>query len=376
MPRRKSRAAAVLAVLLAILLLASAILVSPLGRQLLSGISGNSYPAQATIVLHRTLTIDVGSGDIDYSIDLPVPVDVRSGDDLAQDVSLVEEEPVAEHLEKYGQEWLEWSGPLDGAASFDVEYRATVHTLTWDISKEDSGLSSDIPQSLADIQTGDEWEVLDRDGDPTGEYMIWPDNPTIRTLSASLTSPEATVYENAGSIYGYMRDNFVYSAVPGSEPKTCIETLADQEGDCDDQSMLFVSLLRAADIPSWLAFGFLYDGVRDVWGAHAWAEVYVPLADGTGANVTVDVVNGEFLVRNCNRLQEWAGDGNGEHLADYYHTLVYNYTLAGQHSSAPVVSLDDSSIGTFDASEEMVHACIGWPIAAGSSAPASPRKVF
>ena len=71
------------------------------------------------------------------------------------------------------------------------------------------------------------------------------------------------------------RANVAYQTLSGSEPKSCLRTLADGTGDCDDQSILLISLCRASDIPSWLAFGILYDQVNAQWGPHAWAEVYL-----------------------------------------------------------------------------------------------------
>jgi len=149
-----------------------------------------------------------------------------------------------------------------------------------------------------------------------------------------------------------------YQTVSGSEPKSCLETLEDGTGDCDDQSILLISLLRAAGIPSWLAFGVLYDGGNDAWGAHAWAEVYMPLADGNGGSVVIDVVNSEFLVRNCNRLEEWKSDGIGDHLSDYYHILSYNYTLANPHQLPPSVDISDDYTGDYEGSASKVYVAL------------------
>ncbi len=125
-------------------------------------------------------------------------------------------------------------------------------------------------------------------------------------------------------------------------------------------------MCRAVGIPSWLAFGALYDTYLGDWGPHAWAEIYVPLASGGGEAVTVDIANGEFLVRNCNRYQEWESDGDGQHLEDYYHTIIYNwedYTqthpnwmLVHPDWTRPTVLLGESFTGVYAASSETVRA--------------------
>jgi hypothetical protein len=132
--------------------------------------------------------------------------------------------------------------------------------------------------------------------------------------------------------------------------------------------------LRAAGIPAWLAFGVLYDDVRGEWGAHAWAEVYMPLSAGTGGSVVVDVVNSEFLVRNCNRLEEWKSDGDGEHLSDYYHLLSYNYTLDPSGQQPPVVMLGDSFSGDYWASEDVVRLSFATQVGLGMAVRSDCRR--
>jgi hypothetical protein len=374
-PRGRRNAAKALALLIVLMLLLSAILFSPAGKMMLHGLTGGSYPSSSEFVLKRTISIHVQSGKVEYACDLPVPRDIPGSDGLIQDVISVTESPPADHAEKHGYDWMAWSGTEEGTAVIEVEYSARVSTVVWDMDSGNSGMAADIPGTL-DEQCDDEWEILDQDGDPTGEYMIWPSNPDIQAISADLTSPGRTVYENVRSVYDFMRDNFEYRALPDSGPKACLDTLEDRDGDCDDQSLLLITLLRAAGIPSWLSFGVLYDDARGQWGAHAWAEVYMPLDDGTGGSVTVDVVNSEFLVRNCNRLEEWKSDGSGEHLGDYYHTLTYNYTLSGPHQQPPDVTLADEYEGEYEASSDRVHAFIGVVMAACASPSQASRKVF
>lgn len=381
--RKKNRGwGKVLAVILILLLLLSILLYTPMGKNFLSSLNGESYSESSSFILERKLVIDISSGDVNYLCDIPIPEGfVGSSDSPVQIISETSFSAGAEEFEKYGQGWVQWAGSEGDQVTLTATFEANVRTVIWDMGAENSGTAADIPDALFDQQGGNEWEVLNAQDQPTGEFKIWPDNPEIISLADELSSDGATVYENVEAVYGYLRDNLEYQAISGSEPKSCTETLEDGTGDCDDQSILLISLLRSMGIPAWLAFGVLYDEVRDEWGPHAWAEVYMPYADSGGEAMAIDIVNDEFLVRNCNRLEEWKSDGNGDHLSDYYHLLSYNYTVTGPHGSIPDVSLEDTFTGDYTDSDAKVYAkLVAESIQAGFSAvfrgALVPRKVF
>ncbi|MDD4308599.1 MAG: transglutaminase-like domain-containing protein [Thermoplasmata archaeon] len=380
--RRKNRGLGkVLAVILILLLLLSVLLYTPIGKNFLSSLNGESYSESSSFILERKLVIDISSGEINYLCDIPVPESFGPSDSPIQEVSETSFSAGAEEFEKYGQGWVQWSGSDGSQVIMTATFGANVRTVIWDMDAENSGTAADIPGTLVDLQCGNEWAVLNAQDQPTGEFKIWPDNPEIISLADELSSEGATVYENVQAVYGYLRDNLEYQAISGSEPKSCTETLEDGTGDCDDQSILLISLLRSIGIPAWLAFGVLYDGVRDEWGPHAWAEVYMPYADSGGEAMAIDIVNDEFLIRNCNRLEEWKSDGNGDHLSDYYHLLSYNYTVTGPHGSIPDVSLEDTFRGDYTDSDAKVYAKlvsedIRAELITAFRGTLAPRKVF
>jgi transglutaminase-like putative cysteine protease len=61
---------------------------------------------------------------------------------------------------------------------------------------------------------------------------------------------------------------------------SAVEILRDRQGDCSEHATLFVALCRAAGIPARRCSGYV--SVGELWGAHAWAEVW------TGAWIGVD----------------------------------------------------------------------------------------
>jgi len=108
----------------------------------------------------------------------------------------------------------------------------------------------------------------------------------LTTLAASLTADSTTRYEKALAIQTYLRDPLAFqydtSVAPTSEDM--VSAFLDQRrGYCVHYATTMVMLLRAADIPSRLAVGFLPgdhdgDGGYVVHGddAHTWPEVFFP----------------------------------------------------------------------------------------------------
>ncbi|KYK30487.1 MAG: hypothetical protein AYK23_04540 [Candidatus Proteinoplasmatales archaeon SG8-5] len=351
-PKRRRSIGGIL-VPLAVLIVILVLLFSPLGDILFSNMFGSRYPAYADFTVIRTMNLYVSNGEIEYTLDIPKPVSTTGSSGPVQVVESVVPTPSATELTEYGTTWMIWSGTTTQNVAVQVTYDMTVYTQIWDITTEDSGAQGDIPQSLIDSQTGDEWAILSGSGSSTGQYRIWPSNPQIGNLAASITTPGAPVIDNVRAIYDYLRSALSYSTGSGGSPKGCLQTLSDGMGDCDDQSIVFCSLCRAAGIPAWLVFGGLYDGSTYSWGGHAWAEVYIPLASGGGEEVTVDIVNGEFLVRNCNRFQEWESDGVSEHLSEYYYLL--SHVPTGGYPDLSVSFVEDYT-GAYTVSSESV----GW----------------
>ncbi len=307
-----------------------------------------AFPSKATFTIERDISI---SGIGSYTLDMPPPFDI----DPAQKVIDKSYSPQPASGTRYGVEWNVWKGsltPSHRSESIRMTYTISTETLVWKM--DSSGDTSQIPQQIRDDFLGDEWvlkandtslDTTDRDGDGQPDVMVQPAAPEISSLAHRIADKEPDVYSKAKAIYNYMIDNFRYSTAQeisydnqkyGGLPKHALATLRDGWGDCDEQSMLYISLLRAVGIPARLELGALYDKSTDTWGGHAWAMVYIPPENGSAGPYwyNVDVVNSEFLVRDCNRMTTYIDDGNGAHLDDYYHIFI----------SASDISFHDSLI--------------------------------
>ena len=244
------------------------------------------------------------------------------------------------------QEFMRWEEQnFRGTLVISITYSISTMTFVWDMSEEDSGTVNDIPQEIKDQYLNNEWKIDydqdneldaqdDIDDDGAWDYLIEVSDPGIEDRAYELTSWTTNVYSQVKSIYDYLTspDNLNYVTTSAKTiPQDCASTLRLLKGDCDDYSILFVSLARAAGIPSWLELGVIYDPDNGKWGAHAWAKICIPFTDGTYTIATVDIVNQEFLVHDAYRFTEWIDTGGDilvegkfvNNLEYYYHSFSY-----------------------------------------------------
>jgi hypothetical protein len=184
-------------------------------------------------------------------------------------------------------------------------------TTVWELTDALVGTTADVPQDLRDRYLDREWKI-----DPT--------SPTVRQLAEQVTDSSKSYLQQLKDLYKYLLcPPYSYLAGGDFAPQSPEETVELTTGDCDDFSVLFISMARYLGIPSWLELGLLYDEIRGAWGPHGWATVYIPLKSGGGVNVTVDVVNKLFLIRDPYHFSDWTADGDAQHLQSYYTIMTY-----------------------------------------------------
>ncbi len=266
----------------------------------------------------------------------------ENGDDfLLQDVQDVDVQPEPNNgypdFNKLEQEIMLWSeeDTLDDA-NYEATYTIRTRFYEWEFDEEESGVIADIPTRLKQQYNHDEWvidddrdgildqdEDIDRDGE--WDYRIEMSSPSIQRLASNLADGKTNVYLVVKSFYDYLTSSDNLNYIPSSDglPKDCITTLNRKSGDCDDYSILFVSLCRAVDIPAWLELGVLYDRQAQRWGGHGWAKVAIPFEGGT-TYATIDIVNKHFLFHDPYRFIEWVDNGGDITVTEYGETKTVN----------------------------------------------------
>ena len=306
------------------------------------------YPAESEFSVDRVIAFQAGNQK-KYSIDMTKARDLYIGGRKVQSIEGVSLSPQGYVTvpDRYSWDWLYWNGTLGAGKKITVIASYTVKNTLWQWNPDIAslGTAGNVDSSMKGSRLTDEWQLsddsgapADRDTDGRPDVMIEPSSPVIRNLSESITknATSANGYDVVKSIYSYIVRNIKYKDSSG-EPKHALWTLRTLSGDCDEQTALFLSLVRAAGFPCWFSFGALYDPSQNVWGGHAWAVVYVPYIDGTGVNVTVDTTNREFAARDTFHLTSWEdASANATALTDYYTYLTYEPSdEPGQSESKP-----------------------------------------
>ena len=308
-------------------------------------------PARVEYTILREETITAERTPIDYSFKTYYPPDIPDENSNStghiQDIRELETDPPPSGNDGPGSPLIWEKSRFLGTDTIRITYSVVSHTVKWDIGAGDSGSvedlgSGDVPAGyLADQWAEDENvdgkpEDRDRDGVPDS-YKIEPSNAEIYSKAKEVVGNETNVYNMAYRLYRFMtRDgDFSYALGRQGTPSRAIDTFRSRRGDCDDQSILFISMLRSLGIPAWLEIGLLYDQPKNEWFGHAWTNVYIPLSNGDHEVVAVDIVNEQFLFRTCNHLTDWTDDGVGgyysggkwvkSHLSDYYNFFTYHF---------------------------------------------------
>ena len=116
------------------------------------------------------------------------------------------------------------------------------------------------------------------------EPLIQSDEPRVQALARQIVGGERDPARAARLIADWVAHQVARQAgagVPGA-----VQVLGQRRGDCNEHTVLYVALARAAGIPARTVAGLLYVGGRFYY--HAWAEVYL------GDWVAVDPTFGQF----------------------------------------------------------------------------------
>ena len=293
-----------------------------------------NIPESIELTMVRNFTIYLqDEGYSDYSLVISKPEDrptwPQQGENSWQSITDFKTNPDY-NVNEAGR--MEWANRIEGQDRdyIEIEYKVKINTLRPDLTPEDSGTVEDIPEGY-DIYLQDEW-------------LIEPSSSDITNLSNQLSNgTEGNVIKILQNMYNYITYNYTYKQ--SSIPKSCDETMENMFGDCDDFSILFASIARAAGIPAWLELGripaFIDNragcDLRD-WGGHAWVNTVVPLKEGGFAVVNIDLANSYFMWMPAYRISDWVDDGNGDNLYSYYYLFSSKGTAKATYLENSYVS--------------------------------------
>ena len=161
--------------------------------------------------------------------------------------------------------------------SFSIEYQ--IESSSKDrpsFSMEEADGFGAIPSSLVFGYTGH-----------TESFTV--DDPTIIDLAQRASKGDETVLGTVANLLEYVTQNTTYCNF--ETPRYPLDTLSDNLGDCDDQSILLISMARSLGIPAYLKVGVIIhpnivdsdtsweghlENEADGIGWHGWVMIYIP----------------------------------------------------------------------------------------------------
>lgn len=114
--------------------------------------------------------------------------------------------------------------------------------------------------------------------------FLQADHPDIRTLAVKILSGETNSFRAAVKI-----KDWVYQEIakqPTVSIPNALEVLRTKKGDCNEHTVLFNALARAAGIPAKTVVGIVY--LRGAFYYHAWSEIWL------GEWISIDSVLNQF----------------------------------------------------------------------------------
>jgi len=138
--------------------------------------------------------------------------------------------------------------------------------------------------------------VINDMGNYLSEATYWEVNdPQIKAKAVEIAGTEDNVFLLSQKLYDYVIGKIDYSKVKRfglNERQGALNTLNGSAAVCMEYSDLYLTLARAAGIPTRAVFGYGYDSKiqNDLQEAHQWVEVFMP---GVDKWVSIDVTWGE-----------------------------------------------------------------------------------
>jgi transglutaminase-like putative cysteine protease len=170
-------------------------------------------------------------------------------------------------------------------------------------------------------------------------HFIDPYDPNINAIAEKIQKNSKTnnSFLLAKTMFVWLKENIQYQTHPDYQGvRPAAVTLYNKTGDCDDLSLLYVSLCRAVGIPARFIRGFLLtstDNGTAIAIAHAWVEVFVgETVDFNGwipvecACCTTSIetdINQNFGVESALHLRVFVDNGSNESLASLLSGISY-----------------------------------------------------
>ena len=303
-----------------------------LSALMLSGCFGDGtvtyqkYPTLISYAVHYGYFINTtGTGSYEKVYDCDIP-------ELLSGSSSVTWEILYNHnftqTTKANNELISWSIDGNGESSHKLGISAVVTSYSFYVSD----LNGADALTISEIQTNhlDIYEQYTQPQYYDDTAYVDPNNLIIQNIALAELDEAASnnSFLVAKQLFIWLKQNTEYGIDPfDASTKPAIETCQSETGDCDDLSLLYISLCRAVDIPARFIRGILIEKANNEINAvpHAWAEVYIGNNIGDNGWIPVecagtlssqhtitDEVNQNFAIESTGHLRLYKGNGSNE----------------------------------------------------------------
>lgn len=197
--------------------------------------------------------------------------------------------------------------PFRGARRMVVRLSGAAATLPEDESQRSVGATRWAiaplgPVLSATLSAGEAPDLADA---LASDALVQADHPRIVRQATTIVAGESDPWRRALRIHHWVHKHIRKRAVL-SLP-SALDVLASREGDCNEHTVLFTALARAAGIPTRIAVGLAWSEDLEAFGYHAWPEVWV------GRWVWMDPTFGEEVADATHiklvegGIERWAG---------------------------------------------------------------------
>jgi hypothetical protein len=135
------------------------------------------------------------------------------------------------------------------------------------------------------------------------DAFVQADHPKIKDLATRIMGDEKSPWQKAVRVYNWVHDNVRKLSV-FSIP-SALEVLESRVGDCNEHTVLFAALARAASVPTRIAIGLVWSDTLRGFYYHAWPEVFAGRwiwMDPTLGQVIADATHIKLLNGN---IEKW-----------------------------------------------------------------------
>ena len=169
---------------------------------------------------------------------------------------------------------------------FVWDYDGAEYSLFWGLDYTTYAQSRSLPHDI-------DWSGASELADVVDQYASFAvtDQAYVTELATELKNMaiengHTSELEIAEFIYAFVGDiQYQLDSIEHGDqeyPKFPIEMLWEQNGDCEDAAILYISLTESIGYDAALMIGEVKSSSDEDWGGHAWAVIYIPDHSGDG----------------------------------------------------------------------------------------------